>query len=82
MTCSFWKRKFAWNRIEYDAHRYDYELLLNRNQTNEDIQKQYELSKQRYEKSKEDLTVKLKLLDGNRVSHSNTFRLHEEIHFN
>ncbi len=55
-------------RIEYDACRYDYELLLNRNQTNEDIEKQYQHFKQRYEKCKDDLTVKLKLLDENRVS--------------
>lgn len=55
-------------RIEYDACRYDYESLLNRNQTNEDIERQYQYFKQRYEKCKEDVTVKLKLLEDNRVS--------------
>jgi hypothetical protein len=55
------------NRIEYDAYRYDYELVLNRNETNEDIERQYQQSKQRYEKSKDDVTIKLKLLDENRV---------------
>ena len=57
-------------RIEYDACRYDYESLLNRNQTNEDIERQYQYFKQRYEKCKEDVTVKLKLLEDNRVSTS------------
>ncbi len=57
-------------RIEYDAYRYDYELLLSRNETNEDIERQYQHFKQRYEKSKDDVTIKLKLLDENRVSNS------------
>ncbi len=62
-------------RIEYDAYRYDYELLLSRNNqseerispTDEHIQKQYQHFKQSYEKSKADVKVKLKLLDENRV---------------
>ena len=62
-------------RIEYDACRYDYELLLSRNHssdgtvssTDEHIQRQYEHFKQIYEKSKENLEIKLKLLDENRV---------------
>ncbi len=61
------------NRIEYDAFRYDYEILLSRNEANEEIERQYQHSKQRYEKSKDDVTVKLKLLDENRVRHSQTF---------
>ena len=59
-------------RFEYDAYRYDYEVLLSRNQTNEDIERQYQQSKERYEKSKHDVTVKLKLLDENRVRYSYT----------
>jgi hypothetical protein len=55
-------------RFEYDVYRYDYDLLLSRNETNEDIQRQYQHSKQCYEKSKDDVTIKLKLLDENRVS--------------
>ncbi|UJR34914.1 hypothetical protein I4U23_027692 [Adineta vaga] len=62
-------------RIEYDACRYDYELLLSRrnpseeriSSSDEDIQRQYEHFKQIYEKSKENLQIKLKLLDENRV---------------
>lgn len=55
------------NRIEYDAHRYDYQVLANKNQINQNIQKQYEHFKLIYEKSKEDLNVKFKFLDQNRV---------------
>lgn len=54
-------------RIEYDACRYDYESLLHRNQLNEDLERQYQYYKQRYEKCKDDVTVKLKLLEENRV---------------
>ncbi|CAF1519794.1 unnamed protein product [Adineta ricciae] len=62
-------------RIEYDACRYDYELLLSRSHssdgtissTDEHIQRQYEHFKQIYEKSKENLEIKLKLLDENRI---------------
>ncbi|CAF1153223.1 unnamed protein product [Rotaria sordida] len=61
-------------RFEYDAHRYDYELLLARNKSEEErsssdeyIQHQYQYFKQRYEKSKDDLNIKLKLLDQNRI---------------
>ncbi|CAF4445332.1 unnamed protein product [Rotaria sp. Silwood2] len=61
-------------RIEYDAYRYDYELLLARNKseeqtssTDEYIQHQYQHFKQRYEKSKDDVNIKLKLLDQNRI---------------
>ena len=57
-------------RFEYDVYRYDYELLLNRNETNEDIERLYQNCKQRYEKSKDDVIIKLKLLDENRVSNS------------
>lgn len=64
---------FYYYRIEYDAYRYDYELLLNRNQTNEDTERQYQHFKQCYEKCKTDVTVKLKLLDENRVSFSYFF---------
>ena len=63
------------SRIEYDACRYDYELLISRSNssaetlssTDEHIQRQYEHFKQIYEKSKENLEIKLKLLDENRV---------------
>lgn len=69
-SCSFRKTSFLSDddRIEYDACRYDYESLVNRNQTNEDIERQFQYFKQRYEKCKDDVTVKLKLLEDNRVS--------------
>ncbi|CAF1108866.1 unnamed protein product [Adineta steineri] len=62
-------------RTKYDAHRYDYEVLLARNNQSDErlssadqhIQQQYEHFKQSYEKSKFDLTIKLKLLDENRI---------------
>jgi hypothetical protein len=73
----FLQKTFLLNkyRIEYDAYRYDYELLLSRNNqseerlspTDEHIQRQYQHFKQSYEKSKADVIVKLKLLDENRV---------------
>ncbi|CAF4005083.1 unnamed protein product, partial [Rotaria sp. Silwood1] len=61
-------------RIEYDAYRYDYEALLARNKsgeqissTDEYIQQQYQHFKQCYEKCKDNVIIKLKLLDENRV---------------
>jgi hypothetical protein len=63
------------SRIEYDAYRYDYERVLARNHTGgvtlsnseEHIERQYHHFKERYEKLKSDVTVKLRLLDDNRV---------------
>ncbi|CAF2112341.1 unnamed protein product [Rotaria magnacalcarata] len=61
-------------RIEYDAYRFDYEVSLTRNKSGEQIspadeyiQQQYQHFKQRYEKTKEDVAIKLKLLDENRI---------------
>jgi len=62
-------------RIEYDAYRYDYEKVLARNHTGgvtlsnseEHIERQYHHFKERYEKLKADVTVKLRLLDDNRI---------------
>ncbi|CAF1220906.1 unnamed protein product [Adineta steineri] len=63
------------SRIEYDAYRYDYELVLSRNHTGgvtlsnseEHIERQYYHFKDRYEKLKANLIVKIKLLDDNRI---------------
>jgi len=62
-------------RIEYDAYRYDYERVLARNHTGgvklsnyeENIERQYHHYKERYEKLKADVIVKLRLLDDNRI---------------
>ena len=64
-------------RIEFDAYRSEYDLLLSRSTTdectppfsapNEDIQRQYDYFKQRYERTKDDLIMKMKLLEDNRV---------------
>jgi len=64
-------------RIEFDAHRRDYEILLAYNSTtgstsslsdsDEFVQRQYYHFKERYEKLKSDVTVKFKLLDENRT---------------
>ena len=62
-------------RIEYDAYRFDYENVLAQNHTGgvtlsnseEYIERQYHHFKERYEKLKIDVTVKLRLLDDNRV---------------
>jgi hypothetical protein len=63
------------SRIEYDAYRYDYERVLSRNPTGgmtlsnseESIERQYHHFKERYEKLKSDVTVKLRLLTDNRI---------------
>ncbi|CAF1420103.1 unnamed protein product, partial [Didymodactylos carnosus] len=63
------------SRIEYDAYRNDYELLLaskstsassSSSEADEIIQRNYHQHKQRYEKLKLDVTIKLKFLDENR----------------
>lgn len=61
-------------RIEYDAYRHDYEILLARVTSGENLssadefaQQQYEHFKNRYEKCKDDVKIKLKLLEENRV---------------
>ncbi len=62
-------------RIEYDAYRYDYERVLTRNHTGgvtlsnseEHIERQYHHFKQLYEKFQTNVTVKLRLIDDNRV---------------
>ncbi|UJR10862.1 hypothetical protein I4U23_015050 [Adineta vaga] len=63
------------SRIEYDAYRYDYELVLAQNpsggvtlsNSEEYIERQYHHFKDRYEKLKTNLTVKLHLLENNRI---------------
>lgn len=60
-------------RIEYDAYRSDLETatlaggVTNNNETVEEMQKQYDTHRQSYEKLKQDVSVKLKFLDENRV---------------
>ncbi|CAF1258096.1 unnamed protein product, partial [Didymodactylos carnosus] len=63
------------SRIEYDAYRNDYELLIANKITNvsssssaseEIIRRNYQQHKERYEKFKADATVKLKFLDENK----------------
>jgi hypothetical protein len=66
---------FDEHRIEYDAYRHDYEIILSRNHTGgvslsiteEHIERQYHHFKERYEKLKMNVIVKIKLLDENRV---------------
>lgn len=61
-------------RIEYDAYRCDLETatlsggVTANNETIEDLQKQYDDHRQSYEKLKQDVSVKLKFLDENRVN--------------
>jgi hypothetical protein len=63
-------------RLEFDAYRYDLELIEQQPQTAAgkrnlaETQKQYELHKQKYEKLKEDVQIKMKFLDENRVDMS------------
>lgn len=81
--------KFISFRIEYDAHRYDYETVLARNHTGgvtlsdseEHIERQYHHFKERYEKLKVNISVKLRLLDDNRVCIFILFFLNNEIAF-
>jgi hypothetical protein len=71
----FFSESIFFSRIEYDAYRYDYERVLTRNPTGgvtlsnseESIERQYHHFKERYEKLKADVTIKLRLLDDNRV---------------
>jgi hypothetical protein len=66
------------SRMEYDAHRQDYERLIRQQQSDgiatlslsaaeQVTQKKYLEFQQRYEKAKDQLTIKLKLLEDNRV---------------
>lgn len=68
-------KAFETARIEYDAYRSDYEHILSLNHTGgvklskreKHIEEQYYHFKQRYEKYKSDVTVKLRLIDDHRV---------------
>ncbi|CAF1126326.1 unnamed protein product [Adineta ricciae] len=63
------------SRIEYDAYRSDYEAVLTQNPSGgvtlsnleKNIERQYNHYKERHEKLKTNLTVKLRLLDDNRI---------------
>lgn len=67
---------FERSRIEYDTYRADYERVLMQNHTDgvslsnreESIERQYQQSKQRYDKYRDDLLVKLTLLEENRLN--------------
>ncbi len=69
-------RQYELARLEFDAYRYDLELIEQQPQTAAgkrnlaETQKQYELHKQKYEKLKEDVQIKMKFLDENRVDMS------------
>jgi hypothetical protein len=62
-------------RIECDAYRYDYQLILTANHTGgvsltareAQIEQQYYAIQQQYERHRDDVKVKLKFLDENRV---------------
>ena len=61
--------------MEYDAHRHDYESVLNGNPTGgvslsakeERIEQEYEFFKERYERCQRQVSVKLQLIDENRL---------------
>ncbi|CAF1579545.1 unnamed protein product, partial [Didymodactylos carnosus] len=65
-------RLYESTRIEYDAYRNDYDLLQKDHRTDStvndlsEIQRDYQLQKERYEKLKSDVGVKLKFLEENR----------------
>ena len=77
-------KAYETSRIEYDVYRCDYERVLSVNPTGgtklssreKHIEQQYYHYKERYEKYKMDVTVKLRLIDDHRVQinlHSNLF---------
>ncbi|XP_061769360.1 arfaptin-1-like [Nerophis ophidion] len=74
-------------RIQYDAHRVDLEELnLGPRDTStlpklEKAQKDFQSQRERYEQIRDDLTVKLKLLDENKVKvlHNNLWLLHSAV---
>lgn len=64
--------------MEYDAYRSDLEVLVqspttnsNTAQNQDEVQKNYQKHKENFEKLRDDVSVKLKFLDENRVSSKN-----------
>ncbi|KAF6737141.1 Arfaptin-1 [Oryzias melastigma] len=74
-------------RIEYDAYRVDLEELnMEPRDTNtlpkfEDAQKNFQIQRDRYQKVRDDLSVKVKLLEENRVKvlHNHLWLLHSAV---
>ncbi|PSN38941.1 Arfaptin-2 [Blattella germanica] len=69
-------RQYETARIEYDAYRTDLELMAQAPRTDantarlEEAQQNYDLHKVNFEKLRSDVSIKLKFLDENRVSHN------------
>jgi hypothetical protein len=67
-------RQYELARLEFDAYRCDLEIMQQQPQNAAakrnlaETQRQYDLNKQKYEKLKADIIVKMKFLDENRVS--------------
>ncbi|CAF1468278.1 unnamed protein product, partial [Didymodactylos carnosus] len=66
-------RLYETTRVEYDAYRNDYETLQKSCRTDSNInelsktQSDYQLQKERYEKLKSDVSIKIKFLEENRT---------------
>lgn len=66
-------RNYEGARLEYDAYRFDMEMLQNSPQTEnknvqiQSLEKDLQAYKEKYERLKEDVLIKMKFLDENRV---------------
>lgn len=63
-------RNYEGARLEYDAYRFDMELLQNSAHTDQQVQeleKDVQIYKEKYEKLKNDVLIKTKFLDENRI---------------
>jgi hypothetical protein len=68
-------KQYELARLEFDAYRCDLEIMQQQQQTTAskrnllmETQKQYEMHKNKYERLKADILIKMKFLDENRVS--------------
>jgi len=65
-TCEWWS-DFKYIRIEYDAYRTDLEADLRNPAKAEEAQRQFDIRKEKFEGLREDVAMKIKLLNGNKV---------------